>query len=150
MIVDDKLMRYVLFKRRTESEVRNKCRLLKYEESYIEEIIDYLKEANYINDKVYVEKYIANVMVLKHSSKNEIRIDLMRRGVDSDFIDAFLEDEKVEQFELESAIYLASKKRKAGDELEKIKKFLLNKGYSYTNISKAIDNWDNMNDNEEE
>lgn len=149
MIVDDKVMRYVLFKKRTENEVRNKCKLLKYDENKTEEVIDYLKEAGYINDKVYIQKYIANVKILKHASKNEIRIDLMRRGVDIDWIDDALAEESLEEFELDSATYLVNKKLRAGEELEKVKKYLQNKGYSYTNVLKAIDNYNNMNDNED-
>ena len=51
MIVDDKIINYVLYQLRTENEVRKKCNMLKYEEDYIDEVIDYLKEAGYINDK---------------------------------------------------------------------------------------------------
>lgn len=147
MILNDKLMRYVLFKKRTENEIRNKCRQLKYDDDYIEEAIAYLKEAGYINDRIYIEKYIANVKILKHFSRNEIRMDLIRRGIDTDLIDFALENEELNEFELESASYLVNKKMKLGEDIEKVKRFLLNKGYSYSNVSKAIDNWNNIIDN---
>jgi SOS response regulatory protein OraA/RecX len=41
---------------------------------------------------------------------------------------------------------LAEKKLKT-TEKEKVKKYLLNKGFSYTNVSKAIDNCENLEDN---
>ena len=147
MIVDDKVMRYVLFKKRTEKEVRKKCTILKYDEDYTDEVINYLKEAEYINDNVYIQKYINDVMKLKHLSIAQIRMDLMQRGVSPDLIDNFVYNENISQYEYESACYLASKKLKAGDDVEKIKRFLLNKGYSYDNVSKAIDNLENMEDN---
>lgn len=147
MIIEDKLVRYVLFKKRTENEVRNKCTQLKYDEEYTDEVIEYLKEAGYLNDKVYVEKYINNVKKLKHASANEIRIDLMRKGVDSDLIDYGLSDDSINEFELESAIYLVNKKIKSGEDIEKVRKYLLNKGYTYSNVSKAIDNFENIDDN---
>lgn len=147
MIIEDKLMRYILYKKRTVSEVRNKCKLLKYEENYIEDAIAYLEEAGYINDKIYLEKYINTIQKLKHMSKNEIRIDLIRKGIDDDLIDRAIQNEELEEFELNSAEYLVQKKMKAGEEIEKVKRFLLNKGYSYSNVSKAIDNWNDMNDN---
>lgn len=147
MIIEDKLMRYVLYKKRTVNEVRNKCKLLKYEENYIEDAIAYLEEAGYINDKIYVEKYISTIQKLKHMSRNEIRIDLIRKGVDDDLIDSAIQNDELEEFEFYSAEYLLKKKIKAGEEIEKIKRFLLNKGYSYSNVSKAIDNWNNLNDN---
>ena len=44
MIIEDKLMRYVLYKKRTENEIRQKCISMNYEEYYIEEVIEYLDE----------------------------------------------------------------------------------------------------------
>ena len=116
MIIEDKLMRYVLYKKRTVNEVRNKCKSLKYEENYIEDAIVYLEEAGYINDKIYVEKYINTVQKLKHMSRNEIRIDLMRKGVEDDLIDRAIQSDELEEFEFYSAEYLLKKKIKAGEE----------------------------------
>ena len=48
MIIDDKLMKYVVFKKRTEMEIRQKCKRLEYTDEYIEDVIlngnDPLKE----------------------------------------------------------------------------------------------------------
>ena len=147
MIIDDKIMKYVLFKKRTENEVRKKCTMLNYEESYIDEVIEYLKEAGYINDKIYIQKYINDITKLKHMSIAQIRMDLIQRGVDSDLIENCINDEMINQFEFESALYLLNKKLRSGDDIEKIKRFLFNKGYSYSNISKAIDNLGYIEDN---
>lgn len=145
MILDDKFMKYVVFKKRTESEVRQKCKMLNYEEEQIEEIIEYLKENSYIDDEIYVDKYIKNVMKLKKCSINEIKIDLIRRGVDENLIEKYLTDE-VYEYEEESAKLLAFKKLKT-TEKEKVKRYLLNKGFSYSNVAKAIDNYDVLEDN---
>ena len=148
MIIDDKVMKYVIFKKRTEKEVRQKCQKLQYTDEYIDEIIEYLSENNYINDKVYVEKYIQNVMRLKTSSIFEMKIDLLRRGVDEDYIENYINKncEELEEFEKESAIKLA-KKKIASAEIEKVKKYLMSKGYKYDSISLAIDNLKEMTDN---
>lgn len=146
MIVDNKLMKYVLFKKRTEKEIRQKCKQLDYSEEYTDEIAEYLKEAEYINDKVYVQKYIQNVLKLKTSSIFEIKMDLLRRGIDEDEIEKYIDDELYE-FEERSAIALARKKYKAVGEIDKVKRYLMNKGYSRSNVSKAIDNLDDMRDN---
>jgi len=147
MIVDDKIMHYVLYKKRTENEVRKKCSMLKYDDTQTEEIISYLREAEYINDNVYIKKYINDVKKLKHMSVNQVKNDLIRRGVDSNLLDSSMIEEELCDFELESAEYLVNKKIKLGEDIEKIKRFLLNKGYSYSNVSKAIDNLENMEDN---
>lgn len=145
MIIEDKLMKYVLFKKRTENEVKQKCKLLNYNDEDIEEIIFYLKENQYIDDELYVDKYIKNVMRLKKCSVNEIKIDLMRRGIDDTLIEKYLTEE-VYEFERESAQILVEKKLKTMEK-EKVKKYLLNKGFSYDNVSKAIDNYTILDDN---
>ncbi len=145
MIIEDKLMKYVLFKKRTENEIRQKCKTLNYEENYIEEILEHLKECKYIDDDCYVDKYIKNVMKLKQVSINEIKIDLLRRGISKDLIEKHITEE-LEEYETNSAISLAEKKIKTMDK-EKLKRYLLNKGFSYINISKAIDNLEDLDDN---
>ena len=147
MIVDDKLMKYVLFKKRTRQEVKEKCHLLNYEEDYTEEVLNYLEENDYINDEVYTQKYIASVKRLKTVSRNEIKQDLLRRGVSEAIIEKYF-DEDLQEFELQSAIKLIQKKARTM-EVPKIKRFLQNKGYSYDIIRKAIDNCLEIEDNEE-
>ena len=146
MILDDKLMKYVLFKKRTKNEVREKCKTMNYEEDYIEEVLDYLEENEYINDEIYVQKYIANVMRIKSVSINEIKIDLMRRGIDSHFIEDAIDDDTLQEYELQSAMQIVRKKSKLM-EIEKLKRYLISKGYSYDNITKAIDNLHEIDDN---
>ncbi len=148
MIIDDKLMKYVVFKRRTEKEVRQKCERLEYTEEYIDEVIEYLSENKYIDDVIYVEKHIKNIMALKNSSVYEMRVDLLKRGVPQEYIDAYMNThmEELNDFENESARKLAIKKSKSM-EIEKIKRHLMGKGYSYANIADAIDNLELLNDN---
>ena len=148
MIIDDKLMKYVVFKKRTEKEVRQKCERLEYTEEYIDEVIEYLLENKYIDDVIYVEKHIKNIMALKNSSVYEMRIDLLKRGVPQEYIDAYMNThmEELNDFENESARKLAIKKLKSM-EIEKVKRHLMSKGYSYANISDAIDNLELLNDN---
>ena len=146
MIIDSKLMKYVLFKKRTEYEVREKCKTLNYTSDYIDEIIDYLREAEYINDEIYITKYINNLLKLKKSSVAEVKLDFMKRGLDFDKVDSELV-ESLYEHEKESAILLAEKKYKAGDDSDKIKRYLSGKGYTYSNISNAIDNLKKLDDN---
>ena len=141
MIIDDKLMRYVVFKKRTEMEIRQKCKRLEYNEEYIEEIIQYLSENEYIDDVKYGEKYINNILKLKKSSIFEMKMDLLRRGIKENYIDDYIasHQEELEKFEKDSAKQIVRKKMQTA-EIEKIKRYLKGKGYSYSSISEAIDN----------
>lgn len=147
MIVDDKIVTYVLYKMRTVAETRKKCQMLKFEESYIDEVIDYLIEAGYLNDDNYAKKYVENVMRLKNMSSNGIKIDLMRKGVSEDIIDKYVDTDEVKEYEEESAVILAQKKYKTTPDILKVKKFLLGKGFGYEAVSKSIDNLPKLDDN---
>ena len=45
-----KVLKYILYKKRTENEIRTKF-ITSIEENLLEDIIEYLKEAKYIDDK---------------------------------------------------------------------------------------------------
>lgn len=139
MILDDKLMKYVLFQRRTIQEVKTKCKLLGYTEDYINEIIAYLIENGYLDDELYVMKFILNTIKLKKKSSKEIKFDLLRRGIQEDTIDKYMDSIELNNFELQCAIELAKKKYKECHDIIKVKKYLLNKGYRIHFINKAID-----------
>ena len=147
MIVDDKIMNYVLYKMRTISEVRNKCARLKLEESYIDDVIEYLIEAGYLDDKKYAYKYVENVFRLKKASRNEIKIDLMKKGIDSNIIDEAVDTEEAYDFEVSSCEYVAEKKFRSTPDVLKLRKYLISKGYDYDVISKTIDNLSLLEDN---
>lgn len=146
MILDDKLMKYVLFKRRTTKEVREKCKLLGFTEEYINEVIEYLEENGYLDDERYVMKYILNIIKLKKKSIQEIRFDLMRRGIEERIIEKYI-TEDLRKFEIKSAMELAKKKYKDCKDILKVKKYLGMKGYSRDVINKAIDSLGEISNN---
>lgn len=146
MILDDKLMKYVLFKRRTVQEVKDKCKLLGLSSEYIEEVIAYLIENGYLDDELYVMKYILGIIKLKKKSVQEIRFDLMRRGINEALIEKYITEE-LHQFEIKCAIELAKKKYKECKDILKTKKYLAGKGYSMHSINKAIDTLKEISNN---
>ena len=147
MIVDDKVIAYVLYQLRTVAEVRRKCERLKMDEDTIDETIDYLIDAGYLNDEKYAQKYVENTLRIKKSSANEIKIGLMRKGVSEDIIDKYVEVPDVYDFEESSCIEIAAKKYRSTPDILKVKKFLIGKGYKFDVIAKAIDNLPVLDDN---
>ena len=134
-----KVLKYILYKRRTESEIKNKFSKI-YTEDLLEEIIEYLKEAGYINDKEYIEKTINNMKTLKNLSKREIQYKLMTKGIKKDDIeDYFYENSEIlDEYEQKSAYNIYNKKITTM-EPEEIKQYLLKKGYSSENIKIAME-----------
>ena len=134
-----KILKYIVYKRRTEYEVRQKFKN-EFDEEMIEDIIDYLKDAKYIDDEEYIEKIVNNFKILKNLSNKELKFKLISKGLDKNLIeDYFYENrEELEEYEIKSAINIIIKKTK---EMEKdeIKMYLLKKGYRQCSINSAFE-----------
>lgn len=134
-----KILKYILYKKRSEHEVRNKFAKTTAED-LLEDVIQYLKEAGYINDKDYIDRTIKNFMILKNLSIREIRYKLMTKGLKTNDIEDYLYEnrEKLEQYEIKSASNIIYKKQSSMEPIE-IKQFLAKKGYKIENINTAME-----------
>ena len=134
-----KVLRYILYKKRTEQEVRTKFQK-DIEENMLEDIIEYLEEAGYINDKEYIEKTVNNFIVLKNMSIKEIKYKLMSKGLNKNDIEDYIYEnkEKLEEYETKSARNVIYKKSTSMEQ-EEIVQFLLKKGYKKDNINNAME-----------
>lgn len=134
-----KVLKYILYKKRTEQEIRKKFSNT-MDEIILEDIIEYLKEAKYINDKEFIEKTVNNFMLLKNLSIKEIQYKLMAKGLSRNDIEDYISEnrEELEDYEINSARNILYKKS-ISVEQEEIKQYLLKKGYKLENINKAIE-----------
>lgn len=133
-----KVLKYVLYKKRSENEIRNKF-VSTIEENLLDDVIEYLKDAKYIDDSLYIEKTINNFMLLKNLSIKEIKYKLLSKGLDKNQIEDYISEnkEELEEYETKSAQNIIYKKSSSMDE-EEIKNYLLKKGYNYENIENAL------------
>lgn len=129
-----KVMKYIVFKKRTEQEVRNKFSG-SIEENILEDIIEYLKEAKYLDDEEYIDRAINNFITLKNLSLREVKYKLLSKGLNKDDIENYFYEHKarLDEYEKQSARNIFYKKQKDMD-IEEIKQYLLKKGYKYDNI----------------
>lgn len=134
-----KVLKYIIYKKRTEQEIRKKFNN-SIDENMLEDIIAYLKEAQYINDNEYIEKTIHNFTILKNLSIKELQHKLLAKGLNrNDIEDYFYENrEELEEYEIKSANNILSKKLMAMEPQE-IKQYLVKKGYKMENIQKAME-----------
>ncbi len=137
-----KVLKYVLFKKRTKQEVKNKFYNI-IESQMLNDIIENLEENGYINDKNYIERAINEFIALNNLSTNEIKYKLANKGIESNLIETYLSEheEQIKDYEIQSAKNIIIKKQTSMDE-EAIIKFLLKKGYKINNIRQAIENID--------
>lgn len=125
-----KVFKYIMFKKRTESEIRNKFKL-QIQEDMLEDIIEYLKEAGYINDYSFIEKQVSEYMNLKNMSIQEIKYKLMSKGLERKLIEKYIEEnrDELEEYERRAAENIKNKKANQMSEQE-IKQYLYKKGYN--------------------
>lgn len=134
-----KVLKYILYKKRSENEIRNKFSK-SIEENLLEDIIEYLKEAKYIDDKEYIERTINNFKTLKNLSIREVKYKLMSKGISKNDIDEYMYEnrEEMEEYEIKSANNIFYKKSPSMEN-DEIKQYLLKKGYKSENINKAME-----------
>lgn len=129
-----KILKYIMYKKRTENEIRNKFKLT-IEENLLEDIIDYLKETGYINDYNYIERFVNECIALKNLSIKELKYKLYSKGINRNVLDEYIQNnyEELEEYEMKSAENIKLKKQNSMNE-EEIKIYLLKKGYKGDNI----------------
>lgn len=134
-----KILKYIIYQKRTEQEIRKKFSKT-IDENMLEDIIEYLKEAKYINDNEYIEKTINNLMQLKNLSIKEIQYKLIAKGINKNDIENYINEnkEELETYEIKSAENIIYKKSISMEKKE-IKQYLLKKGYKVENINNAME-----------
>ena len=127
-----KILKYVLYKKRTEAEIRQK--FSEYSTDILDDAIDYLKEAGYVSDEDYIERSIKEFMALKNMSIKELTYKLQSKGIAKFQIEEYVSNHKEElvEYEIQSAKNIIRKK--SPQEKEEIEAYLYKKGY----ISEAI------------
>ena len=133
-----KVLKYVLYKKRTENEVREKFQ--DEDQDKLDDVIKILIENNYINDKDYIERSILEYKNLKNLSIKEINYKLLQKGVNKKILDNYIYEnrEMLLEFEINSAKNIFVKKQK-NMELQEIKEYLYKKGYMSESINIAYD-----------
>ena len=133
-----KVLKYIIYKKRTEREVRQKFENT-IEQEILEDIIEELKENSYINDNNYIQRAIAEYIALKNLSMKEIKYKLFAKGLNNDIIDEYFSNNKDDliDYEIQSIKNINYKKQYSMDK-EEIKQFLIKKGYQMENIKEAL------------
>ena len=137
----DKALKYLGYKKRTEKEIIKKLRKYEYDEEIIDKVLEFLRKYDYVNDCEYAESYIRQVNRLNPKGAMGIRHKLKEFGVSDENIEKALLNEEFE--ELDEVIKVLEKK--IGDkrslnlrENKKIQEFLLRRGFSYGIIKDAF------------
>ena len=133
-----KVLKYIIYKKRTEQEIKRKFSNLDNQEM-LEDVIENLKEIGYINDINYIERAITEFMNLNNLSMKEIKYKLMSKGIKTNDMDNYFDShiEELEDYEINSAKNIVLKKQNNLEEQQLIQ-YLLKKGYKMESIKSAI------------
>lgn len=112
-----------------------------------EKIIKILKDDGYIDDTKFAKWWIDQRVAFKNKSINEIRSELLGKGISSDIIEAAIGDVELSDGEIKSIKLLAEKKKRllvhknltTEQFNEKIIQYLLRKGFRWELIQKALE-----------
>lgn len=138
----EKLSTFCAYQERCVADVKKKLGLLKQEKDTYAEYIARLQEDNFLNEERFVKSYV-NAHIKKKWGKVKIKSGLGRKGISGDLVKQYLDDVEEEGYH-ERLLKLITDKApriKAKDKHDgktKLMRHLLSKGYSSTDISKAI------------
>ena len=134
-----KVLKYVLYKKRTEKEIKTKFKQ-DIEENMLEDIIEELKTNGYISDENYIERAVNEYIALKNLSIKELKYKLMQKGISANMLEDYINKnyEELEEYEQKSANNIVCKKSVNMDEYE-IKQYLIKKGYTEEHIKEALE-----------
>lgn len=123
-----KVLKYILFKKRTEQEIRQKFK--QDEGNMLDDVIEELKQNGYINDEGYIERAVNEYINLKNMSIREIEYKLMAKGISKEIIQDYIYANKEEllKYEIKSAANIINKKSYSSEK-EEILNYLRKKGY---------------------
>lgn len=133
-----KVLKYVIYKKRTENEIKRKFEK-DIESDMLEDIIQELKENNYISDTQYIERAVNEFMALRNLSIKQIKYKLLSKGINSSLIDDYFYNnaDELNEYEINSANNIINKKNDSS--AEEIIQMLLKKGFEYDNVKEAIE-----------
>ncbi len=125
------ILRNLSVRDRTEKEIKQILLKREFSEETIKRVIEDFKNANLIND---MKTGIFIVQNSRGKSKNELRFKLKNIGLKEDEIEEILRDYD-EKEELKDLIPRLIKKYK---DIDRLKRYLMNKGFEYENIQDLL------------
>lgn len=130
---------------RSQKEIRDKLKTKEYSPSVIEKVLEKLERLDIVNDTRFAEMFVRDRMKLKPEGKKVLLLELKVKGIDDKIIEEVLTYYIDEASEIEMARRVLKKVEKRYEGLEerirrdKIVKYLLGKGFTYSIIEKMLE-----------
>jgi len=136
-----RIERFLVFRPRTEKEVRFKLKGLKFTTAIIDETLNFLVSNGYINDTAFGYDWAGSRIRSRKIGKNKLKNELKMKGIPDEVIEDILLQTYTENDETELAIEFIDRKFRNGynrDDFQRIKAMLSRNGYSFLIIDQVI------------
>lgn len=137
-------LRQLSYRQRSEKELYSALRRKGFDETHIEDTMNYCRELQYLDDRAFAQAFIADKQNLNKYGPVRIRYELLMKGVSKEIIDRYLMMDSHEEYEMALALgerRLPSYKNDDRNAIyRKLAGYLQRKGYSYQVVSKVLRN----------
>lgn len=134
----EKALRLLEFRSHSEAELRKKLKTAGG--TGIDEVLEFCREYNFLNDREYAKKLSKDLANLKKYGKRRIKDELRSRGLDDGYIAEAMDDLEVNEYE--NLIPLLEKKLNNNFDKKNIDKairYFLYRGYEFSDIKRCLD-----------
>jgi regulatory protein len=142
-----KLMRYCAYQERSPKEVKEKALKLGSSAKEQDELIRKLEADRFLDEERFAEIYVKGKAMLKRWGKFKLIQGLRLKGISTSIIDKVVADISAEDFQ-ENLLYLIERRlpidNEDKNEVAKLYRYLLGKGYESEMIIKALKKQDLM------
>lgn len=137
----EQAVKFLSYRIRSSSEIRDYLRQKKYEESVVEEVLARLQTMNYLNDLEFARTWVRNREEFHPRGASALRYELRQKGISSDIIEDVLAT-----FDASESAYRAAQKKvrslrgKNRDTLrQQVGGFLMRRGYNYDTVKDVLE-----------
>lgn len=130
---------------RSAGEIRDKMQRKGFDKKKITEVIDFLSEKKFLDDKRFAERFVKEKQELQHWGQYRIKTELYKKHISNELIDEVMAG-KSDDLELDSAHEAADLWRRKNPNCPKEKiyqrlgSFLSRRGFSYEVVKEILDN----------
>lgn len=139
--IKDQIFNLLSYRERSSLELRERLLQKGYGSEKIDEAIEYLQEAGYVNDEDFAYSWVKFRLKHRPRGRHLLIKELYAKGIEEKIINKVLQDLLDPEKELEMGISLARKWLNINKRIldqNKLKRYLYNKGFSVDMIKKVI------------
>lgn len=138
----EKLLSFAMLRPRSEKEINDWLRRKKIEKSLYKELFNRLKKYELIDDQKFAKWWIDQRLTFKKKSIKEIKFELLTKGISNEIVNNTLDEFEIDEEKIAKDLVKSKaykwKKFDKNIRKQKMKEFLLRKGFSWNIVSKVV------------